>query len=48
MKIVILDAKTLGNDIDYSVGGSVSDAVSEVTEYANAKKNDPYGSWYIH
>ena len=36
----------IGNDIDYSVGGSVSDAVSEVTEYANAKKNDPYGSWY--
>lgn len=36
----------IGNDIDYSVGGAVSDAVSEVTEYANAKKNDPYGSWY--
>lgn len=28
----------IGNDIDYSVGGSVSDAVSEVTEYANAKR----------
>lgn len=28
----------IGNNIDYSVGGSVSDAVSEVTEYANAKR----------
>ena len=36
----------IGNDIDYSVGGAVSDAVSEVTEYTNAKKNEPYGSWY--
>lgn len=37
----------IGSDIHYSVGGSVSDAVSEVTAYENKTKNDPYGNWYV-
>lgn len=37
----------IGSDIDYSVGGSISDAVSEVTEYNNPTFNNPGGaSWY--
>ncbi|EJW96933.1 TonB-dependent receptor plug domain protein [gut metagenome] len=36
----------IGSDIDYSVGGSISDAVSEVTEYNNPTFNNPGGAWY--
>lgn len=36
----------IGMDIDYSVGGSISDAVSEVTEYNNPTYNNPGGAWY--
>ena len=36
----------IGKDIDYSVGGSISDAVSEVTEYNNPTYNNPGGAWY--
>lgn len=39
----------IGKDITYSVGGSISDATSEVTEYSNPTKNNPAGSnsWYV-
>lgn len=37
----------IGSDIHYSVGGSLSDATSEVTQYANPDKNDPAGQWYV-
>lgn len=37
----------IGSDIDYSVGGSVSDATSEVTEYENKNKDNPAGNWYV-
>ena len=37
----------IGSDIDYSVGGSLSDATSEVTSFENANKEDPYGQWYV-
>lgn len=36
----------IGDDINYSVGGSISDAVSEVTKYANPTGTNPSGSWY--
>lgn len=36
----------ISNDIDYTIGGSVSDAVSEVTKYSNPTFNNPGGSWY--
>ena len=40
----------IGKDIDYSIGGSLSDATAEVTEYAGDKKNnkvsDPANNWY--
>lgn len=36
----------IGDDIFYSVGGSVYDAVSEVTDYANPTKTNPAGNWY--
>lgn len=36
----------IGKDIDYNLGGSLSDAVSEVTEYANPDKTDPANNWY--
>lgn len=39
----------IGKDITYSVGGSISDATSEVTEYSNPTKNNPAASdsWYV-
>lgn len=39
----------IGKDITYSIGGSISDATSEVTEYSNPTKNNPAGSgsWYV-
>lgn len=36
----------IGRDIDYSIGGSISDAVTEITEYSNPTGSDPAGSWY--
>ncbi len=36
----------IGRDIDFQVGGSLSDASTVVTEYANPTGNDPAGSWY--
>ena len=34
------------DEIDFSIGGMLSDAVSEVTEYANPTKTDPSNNWY--
>lgn len=34
-------------DIDFSIGGSISDAVSEVTAYENPTGADPAGQWYV-
>ena len=36
----------IGRDIDFQVGGSLSDASTVVTEYANPTGNNPAGSWY--
>ncbi|WP_423774793.1 SusC/RagA family TonB-linked outer membrane protein [Bacteroides heparinolyticus] len=36
----------IGKDIDYNIGGMLSDATAEVTEYVNPKGSDPAGSWY--
>lgn len=36
----------IGENIDYSIGGLLSDAVSEVTEYANPTGTNPDGGWY--
>lgn len=36
----------IGKDIQYSIGGMLSDAVSEVTEYANETNTDPKEQWY--
>ncbi len=36
----------IGKDISYSIGGSLSDATSEVTEYANPTGTNPSGNWY--
>ena len=36
----------IGSDIQYSVGGSISDATSEVTEYANPTGTNPKDNWY--
>lgn len=36
----------IGKDITYSVGGMLSDAVSEVTEYANPSGTNPKDKWY--
>lgn len=36
----------IGKDITYSVGGSISDATAEVTEYENPTFNNPAGNWY--
>ena len=35
----------IGNDINYSIGGSISDATSEVTAYAG-DGSDPANNWY--
>lgn len=37
---------TIGKDISYSIGGMLSDATSEVTEYANPTGTDPKDKWY--
>lgn len=37
----------IGKDIDYSIGGSISDAVSEVTAYENPTGTNPAGAWYV-
>lgn len=36
----------IGKDINFSIGGSISDATAEVTEYENPTGNNPGGSWY--
>ncbi len=36
----------IGEDIRYSIGTSLSDAVSEVTEYANPTGTNPRYNWY--
>ena len=36
----------IAGKVDYSIGGSISDAISEVTEYANPTKTDPSNNWY--
>lgn len=37
----------IGSDIDYSIGGSVADATSEVTAYENPTGTNPSGAWYV-
>lgn len=37
----------IGKDIDYSIGGMVSDYTSEVTRFENPSNTDPAGSWYV-
>lgn len=37
----------IGNDINYSIGGSLSDAVSEVTAYENPTGTNPQDNWYV-
>ena len=37
----------IGDDIHYSVGGSLSDATAEVTDYANPTGTNPAGNWYV-
>lgn len=37
---------TIGRDIRYSVGGSISDATTKITKYANPEGSDPIGNWY--
>lgn len=36
----------IGSDIQYTIGGSISDAISEVTEYANPTGTNPKDNWY--
>lgn len=36
----------IGKDVTYQVGGSLSDATAEVTEYMNPTLTDPAGTWY--
>ena len=36
----------IGQDITYSIGGSVSDATAKVTEYENPSGNNPMENWY--
>lgn len=36
----------IGKDIDYSIGGMLSDATSKVTSYENPTGTDPYNNWY--
>lgn len=38
----------IGTDVRYSIGGSVSDAISTVTEYANPTGTNPAGNWYTN
>lgn len=37
----------IGRDIQYQIGGSVSDATSKVTEYSNPTGSDPANNWYV-
>lgn len=37
---------SIGKDIQYNIGGSLSDATSEVTDYANPTGTNPAGNWY--
>lgn len=37
----------IGNDISYTLGGVLSDNITEVTKYANPTFTDPAGSWYV-
>ncbi|MDD4777230.1 MAG: TonB-dependent receptor [Fermentimonas sp.] len=37
----------IGSEIDYSVSGYLSDAISEVTQYANPTGTNPSGNWYV-
>lgn len=37
----------IGKNINYSIGGSLADAVSEVTEFENPTGTDPIGRWYV-
>lgn len=37
----------IGSDIDYSLTGYLSDAVSEVTQFANPTGTNPAGNWYV-
>lgn len=36
----------IGEDITYNIGGSISDATAEVTEYSNPTGTDPANNWY--
>ena len=36
----------INGDIQYTIGGSISDATSEVTEYANPTGTNPNDNWY--
>ena len=36
----------IGKDITYQIGGSISDATAEVTEYENPTFDNPAGKWY--
>ena len=38
---------TIGKEISYSVGASISDATAEVTKYQNPTGNNPAGEWYV-
>jgi TonB-linked SusC/RagA family outer membrane protein len=38
----------IGKDITYSIGGSLSDATSEVTRYENPTGTDPANNWYVN
>lgn len=37
----------IGQEVQYSLGGSLSDATSEVTEYENPTGTNPGGTWYV-
>ena len=37
----------IGTEVNYSVTGYLSDAISEVTQYANPTGTDPSGNWYV-
>lgn len=37
----------IGKDIDYSLGFSLSDAISEVTQYENPTGTNPDANWYV-
>ncbi|MCB8606585.1 hypothetical protein LJD63_10020, partial [Veillonella nakazawae] len=37
----------IGKDIAYSIGGSLSDATSEVTAYENPTGTNPQSNWYV-